>query len=94
MIDWFYSVAGFWTGVTNDVQKFLVTSKTIANASNRFRVVSNVVCDDFMQFGEPLGDEQVAARLGATRAASPTIRAPERRLREARGDLFDVWGTP
>ena len=81
MIDWFYSDpvrVGFWTGVTNDVQKFLVTSKTIANASNRFRVVSNVVCDDFMQFGEPLGDEQVPARLGATRDASPTIRVRQR----------------
>ena len=63
MIDRFYSVAGFWTGVTNDVQKFLLTSKTIVNASNRFRVVSNVVCGDFMQFGSLPDIKQVPSRL-------------------------------
>ena len=65
MIDWFYSVAGFWTGVTNDVQKFLVTSKTIVNASNRFRVVSNVVCGDFMQFQSTQTSNKSLAPRGA-----------------------------
>ena len=46
MIDWIYSDSirtGFRTGVTRDDQKFLGATKTIADSSNRFRVVSNVV---------------------------------------------------
>ena len=74
MIGWIYSVAGARSGVTRGRQKFLEGAKTIVDASNRFRVVSNVVCDDFMQFGSPLGAEQVPARLMAPRGASSSIR--------------------
>ena len=65
MIDWMYSVAGIWTGVTYDVQKFSVGSKTIVDTSNRFRVVSNIMCDDFMHLLRPLGAKQVPSRLAA-----------------------------
>ena len=78
MISWIYSDPvrfGFWTGVRFDVQKFLVTSKTIVNASNRFRVVSNVVCDDLMQFGslpEYPDIKQVPSRLVEQSQVPPT----------------------
>ena len=58
MIDWFYSDpvrTGFWTGVRNGRQKFLEGAKTIVRTSNRFRVVTDVVYDDFMHLWRPLG---------------------------------------
>ena len=65
MIAWFYSVARIPTGVTTSYQFFLEGTKTIVDTSNRFRVVSDVVCDDFMQFVKPLGAEQLPSRLAA-----------------------------
>ena len=65
MIAWFYSVARIPTGVTTSDQFFLEGTKTIVDTSNRFRVVGDVVCDDFMQFGRLLGAERVPARLAA-----------------------------
>ena len=35
------------------------------DASNRVKDVSDVVCDDFMQFGKLLGAERVPSRLVA-----------------------------
>ena len=72
MIDWIYSVAGFWTGVTTLYQNFSQRTKTVLVTSNRFRVVSNIMCDDFMQFGKPLGPEQVPPRLAAPPGVSRT----------------------
>ena len=53
------------TGVTTSYQKFSEGTKTIQDTSNRFRVVSNVMCDDFMQLESPLGAEQVPYGLAA-----------------------------
>ena len=77
MIDWIYSDpvrTGLRSGVTRGCQKFLEGAKTIVDASNRFRVVSNVVCDDFVQSGKLLGVERVPSRLAAPRGASPSSR--------------------
>ena len=63
MIGWIYSVAGSWRVVTLSYQKFSEGTKTIVDTSNRSRVVSNVVCDDFMQLERPLGAERVPSRL-------------------------------
>ena len=57
MIDWIYSVARIWTGETGGEQIILEVSKTILDHSNRSRVVSDVVYDDFMQLERPLGAE-------------------------------------
>ena len=65
MIDWIYSVAGFWTGVRTLYQKFSQRTKTVLVTSNRFRVVSNIMYDGFVQFGKPVGPEQVPSRLAA-----------------------------
>ena len=35
------------------------------DTSNRFRVVSNIVCEDFMHSLRPLGAKQVPSRLAA-----------------------------
>ena len=70
MIGWFYSVAGFASLVTRGWQKKLEGGKTVVDASNRFRVVSNVVCDDFMIFGDSLSVKQVPSRLAAPRDGS------------------------
>ena len=75
MIDWFYSdprTAGFVTGVTRGRQKILEGAKTIVDTSNRFRVVRDVVCDDFMQFESLLDVKQVRSRLAAACGASPS----------------------
>ena len=72
MIGWIYSVAGARSGVTRGRQKFIEGAKTIVDASNRFRVVSNVVCDDFVQSGKLLGVERVPSRLAAPRGTSPS----------------------
>ena len=72
MIDWFYSDpvrSGFPTVVTTSYQNILEGTKTVVDTSNRFRVVSDVVCDDFMQFVKPLDAEQLPSRL-APRGAS------------------------
>ena len=45
--------------------------------SNRFRVVTEVVYDDFMQLERPLGVERVPSRLVATRGASPSNQVRE-----------------
>ena len=68
MIGWIYSVAGARSGVRRDYQKFLETTKTVVDASNRPRIVTNVLCDDFMQLERPWDVEPVpapAARLAA-----------------------------
>ena len=52
MVGWIYSdpiAIDFVTAVTAGVQKILEAGKTVVDASNRFRVVTDVVCDDFMQ---------------------------------------------
>ena len=52
MIGWIYSDppgVDFRTAVTAGGQNFLEGGKTVVVASNRFRVVTDVVCDDFMQ---------------------------------------------
>ena len=72
MIGWIYSVAGARSGVTRGGQKFLEGGKTIVDASNRFKVVSNAVCDDFVQYGKLLGVARVPSRLAAPRGASPS----------------------
>ena len=80
MIDWIYCDpvrTGSRSGVTRGYQKFLEGTKTIVDASNRFRVVSNVVCDDFVQSGKLLGVERVPSRLAATRGASPSSQVRE-----------------
>ena len=68
MIGWIYSDPvriGFVTGVTRDDQNFLVTTKTIVGASNRSRVVTDIMYDDFMQLERPLGAEGIPSRLAA-----------------------------
>ena len=65
MIGWIYSVAGFYRGVTAAYQKKSEGTKTVVDTSNHFRIVSNVVCDDFMQLERLLGAEQVPSRLAA-----------------------------
>ena len=75
MIAWFYSVARIWTGVTTSDQQILEGTKTIVDTSNRFRVVSDVVCDDFMQYENLLDVEQVPSRLAAPCGA---MRRPPR----------------
>ena len=47
------------------------------DTSNRFRVVTEVGYDDFMQWERPLGVAQVPSRLAATRRASPSSRVGE-----------------
>ena len=65
MIGWFYSVSWRVSGVTRGGQKILEGGKTILDTSNRFRVVTDVVCDDFMHSLRPLGAERVPSRLAA-----------------------------
>ena len=70
MIAWIYSDPegpGFDRGVRTSYQNFLEGTKTVVDASNHFRDVSNVVRDDFMVFGDSLGVKQVPARLTAPR---------------------------
>ena len=43
-------------------------AKTIVGASNRFRVGTDVIYDDFMQLERPLGVKRAPSRLAATRA--------------------------
>ena len=77
MIGWIYSDpigAGSWRVVTLSYQKISEGTKTIVDTSNRCRVVSNVVCDDFMQLERPLGAEQLPSRLAAPCGASPSTR--------------------
>ena len=72
MIAWIYSDPvpyGFDRAVTTSYQKFSEATKTIVGTSNHFRDVANVVCDDFMDFGDSLGAKQVPARLVAPRGA-------------------------
>ena len=45
---------GFASGVTRGGQKSLEGGKTIVDTSNRFRVVTDVGHDDFVQLGRPL----------------------------------------
>ena len=80
MIGWIYSDPvriGFVSGVTRGHQNFLEATKTIVGTSNRFRVVTDVVYDDFMQWERPLGVARVPSRLAATRRASPSSRVGE-----------------
>ena len=67
-------IVGFDTGVRRGHQKILEGTKTIVGVSNRFRVVTDVMYDDFMQFGKPLGVKQVPAPLAAPPGASPSFR--------------------
>ena len=67
MIAWIYSVACTDRAVTTSYQKISEATKTIVGTSNHFRDVANVVCDDFMDFGDSLGAKQVPARLAAPR---------------------------
>ena len=70
MIGRIYSVARLATGGTRGGQNILEGAKTIVGTSNRFRVVTDVVYDDFMQWERPLGVARVPSRLSATRRAS------------------------
>ena len=94
MIDWFYSDpvrSGFPTVVTTSYQNILEGTKTVVDTSNRFRVVSDVVCDDFMQFVKPLDAEQLPSRLAAPPRRLPELReARGATRREPRGELFGV----
>ena len=77
MIDLFYSdprIAGFDTGVRRGHQIFLKGTKTIVGVSNRFRVVTDVMYDDFMQFQKSLDVVRHPPRLVAPLGASLTIR--------------------
>ena len=68
MIGWIYSDPvriGLATVVRRGDQKKLEATKTLADTSNRFRVVSDIVYDDFMQWETPLGVEPVPSRLAA-----------------------------
>ena len=68
MIGWIYSDSvgvGSRTVVTAGRQK-IEGAKTIVGASNRPRVLTDVPCDDFMQWERPLGVERVPSRLAAT----------------------------
>ena len=47
------------------------------DASNRSRIVTDIMYDDFMQWERPLGVERVPSRLAATRGASPSSQVPE-----------------
>ena len=69
MIGWIYSVARLATVVIRGRQKFWEGAKTIVGCSNRFRVVTDVGYDDFMQWERPLGVARVPSRLAATRRA-------------------------
>ena len=72
MIGWIYSVAPLATGVTRGCQKKVEGAKTIAGTSNRFRVLTEVAYDDFMQLERPLGVTRVPSRLAAPPRASPS----------------------
>ena len=66
MIGWIYSDPhwiGLATGVTRGGQKFWEGGKTIVGSSNRFRAVTDVGCDDFMQSGRLLGVARLPSRL-------------------------------
>ena len=67
MIGWSYSDPvrmGLATGVTRGLQTILEGAKTIVGTSIRFRVVTDVVYDDFMQWERPLGVERPLAPCG------------------------------
>ena len=69
--DWVVLFCSLYRQSGNELpQKKLERTKTIGDTSNRSGVVSNVVCDDFMQLERPLGAEQVSACLAAPRGAS------------------------
>ena len=75
-MDWIYSDPvriGFVTGVRRGGQNFLEGAKTIAGASNRHRVVADVLCGHCMQLERSLGVERVSSRLAATRGASSSL---------------------
>ena len=63
MIGWIYSVSWQVSGVRRGGQKLLEGGKTIVGTSNRFRVVTDVGYDDFMQLGRALGVARVPSRL-------------------------------
>ena len=68
MIDWFYSdprIVDFVTGVTRAYQKKSEPTKTILDTSNRSRIVTDVVGDDFMHSERPLSAKQVHPCLAA-----------------------------
>ena len=80
MIGWIYSDpvrAGFWTGVRTSYQNFTEHTKTIVDTSNRFRVVRDVVCDDFIRLWRPLGAKQLPSSL-ATSSHVPRIVIKQR----------------
>ena len=80
MIGWIYSDPvriGLATGVTRGYQNFLEGTKTIVGTSNRFRVVTDVAYDDFMQLERPLGVARVPSRLAAPLPV-PVIKKRER----------------
>ena len=57
----------------NIIPKILEGTKTVVDTSNHFRVVGDVVCNDFMQYVMSLDTEQLPSRLAA----------PPRRLHDA-----------
>ena len=80
MIGWIYSDPvriGFRSGVTRDDQFFLEATKTFVDTSNRSRVVTDIMYDDFMQLERPLSVQRVPSRLAATRRASPSSQVRE-----------------
>ena len=72
MIGWIYSDSvgvGSRTVVTAGRQKKLEGAKTIVDTSNRFRVVTDIMYDDFVQFEKSLVTERVPSCL----ATSPHV---------------------
>ena len=90
MIGWIYSVAGSWRVVRLSYQKISEGTKTIVDTSNRSRVVSNVVCDDFMQLERPLGAEQLPSRLAAPRGASRRLVKPSTRSANRKTKILTI----
>ena len=77
MIGWIYSDPvriGFASGVRRDYQKMLEATKTIVGASNRSRIVTDIMYDDFVQFEKSLDVVRHPPRLVAPLGASLTIR--------------------
>ena len=78
--------------VTRGKQKKIEVHKTIVDTSNRFRVVGDVVCDDFMQFGRLLVAERVPSRLARPSHVSWTIiEAARRALSHEPGARNSKW---
>ena len=77
MIGWIYSDSvgvGSRTVVTAGRQKKIEGAKTTVDTSNRFRVVTDIMYDDFVQFEKSLDVVRHPPRLVAPLGASLTIR--------------------